>query len=155
MFTPCFLPICALSIPLFHSCSHHANQGSGNRIQVIHSAAPRPKPPLFFSSQNGAHIGAVSSAQGNQSANGEVKVASNTPNADGLPTSGLQKQPMTQAEQLVIENTSSVFSDGRYGACPLCSNAIAIPGLVHAFCPKCGWIDRRDNVQTVAPGHHD
>lgn len=79
-------------------------------------------------------------------------------NTDSLFSSAqtLQNSPLSnQAETIVVDETAHVYSDARYGVCPSCQSPVAIPGLVHMLCPKCGWVNRRDDVSTVAPGHHD
>lgn len=51
---------------------------------------------------------------------------------------------------------STPFADGRYGTCQTCGGPIAIPGLAHWLCPRCGWVARRANTHTVGPrSHHE
>lgn len=62
--------------------------------------------------------------------------------------------PMTNAEHDLIKHTAPLFSDARYGTCPICARPLAVPGLVHALCPACGWVDRRGEDNPVTPRHN-
>lgn len=58
-------------------------------------------------------------------------------------------------ERAVIAATASYYMDGRYGKCPQCDGALAVPGLAQMLCAACGWVDRPVETVTISPGHHD
>lgn len=153
--TSCFHFSGPLPVPTFQSCSRYAGHGCNVCVHVNRIISPCSRTPLLFRRRNSAHISPTASASKNKNVGDALPLPKNELSMDTSPLIEPRGQPMTHAEQSVIENTTSAFSDGRYGTCPLCSSPIAVPGLVHALCSKCGWIDRRDDVRTVAPGHHD
>lgn len=157
MLTSCFHFARPLPVLKFQSCSSYINSDCNICVQVNRIVVPYIRPPLLYCRRNNAYISLIASAPKNDNKNIDeaLPLPKNELSTGIQPPIEPQRQPITHTEQSVIENTTSTFSDGRYGTCPLCSSPIAIPGLVHALCSKCGWIDRRDDVRTVAPGHHD
>lgn len=60
-------------------------------------------------------------------------------------------------EDIEMMKDSEEYSDGRYGTCGTCNEGrIMIPGLAHYLCENCGWVDRQQNNEIIAPtSHHE